>query len=673
MTQTTQVTPTIKQLDKSFTRLASGTYAPATLNEADRTVEVVWSTGATVRRQTVYGEIIDEQLSLSNNHVRIDQLNAGAPLLADHDSTTVRSVVGSVVPGSVTVKDNVGRAVVRFSANNPAADVIWRDVKDGHLRSVSVGYKIFKVEIHKQDSGPDLWRAIDWAPFEISVVPVGADSNAKFRSLITEGQHSNMTDNTTTAADTAGAQPKQTTDASVNITIEDRRAADTGAVATKATETGITEADVKSRIAAELANERKRVDAIKGLTRKLKLDDAFADKFIADGSDMHTVHAAAIDAVAERADAVRTRSGVEVPLGGMDERTTMRDGMIGALLHRADSMKFKLEGPAVNYRSYSLIELARRSLEAAGTRTGTFDKAEIAERAFHTTSDFPYILATTANKTLLAAFDAAQKTYEPIVRRVSVPDFNARYEVRMGENPSLDEVNEHGEFKRGTLTESRESYQIKTYGKVIGITRKTIINDDLGAFTRIPAQWGNSVAQKQSDIVWSLITSNAAMADGVTLFHANHGNLGTSGAPSVDTLAAGFVAMAKQKGLDGKTVLNVQPRYLLAPVSLAYGTLAKLFGPIVPEAVANVRPQYMSNLQIIAEPRLDTASAYNWYLAADPSSVGGLIVAYLDGNEAPFFDSRVGFDVDGVELKCRIDFGAAVTEYRGLYKNPATS
>lgn len=630
----------------------------------------MWSTGATVRR-SVWGSTYDEQLDMSPDAVRLDRLNDGAPLLADHAAHSVRSVIGSVVPGTVaTREDGVGAARVRFSKNNPAADLIWRDVVDGHLRNVSIGYQVHKWSIDKRDNGePDLWRAVDWTPFEISVVAVPADSKAQFRSL-TLDQDTIMTDVNTAAAGSDNTEGNT----NVNIVIEDKRAAavDTQTQPAPVT-TGITETDVATRIAASIEAERKRVADIHTLARKLKLGDDFAAKYVADGADLNAVREAALECVAAAADAVQTRSGVEVPLGARDERGTMREGMIGALLHRADPHTFKLDGPAANYRSYSLIELARMALESAGTKTGQLDKAGIAERAFHTTSDFPYILATTANKTLLAAFEAAPRTYEPIVRRVSVPDFNARYEVRMGENPTLDEVNEHGEFKRGTITESRESYQIKTYGKVIGITRKAIINDDLGAFTRIPAQWGNSVAQKQSDIVWSLITTNGLMADGYALFSANHSNLGTAGAPSVDTLAAGFVAMAKQKGLDGRTVLNITPRYLLAPVSLAYGTLAKLFGPIVPEATSNVRPQYMSNLQIIAEPRLDTASAYNWYLAADPAQVGGIIVAYLDGNEAPFFDSRVGFDVDGVELKCRIDFGAAVTEYRGLYKNPAAS
>lgn len=63
-----------------------------------------------------------------------------------------------------------------------------------------------------------------------------------------------------------------------------------------------------------------------------------------------------------------------------------------------------------------------------------------------------------------------------------------------------------------------------------GVMRQTLINDDLDAFTRIPAMYGNSIAQLESDVVWGIITSNPAMADGNALFHTTHKNLAGTGA-----------------------------------------------------------------------------------------------------------------------------------------------
>ncbi|MCQ0988033.1 hypothetical protein MF134_10245 [Jiella sp. LLJ827] len=73
--------------------------------------------------------------------------------------------------------------------------------------------------------------------------------------------------------------------------------------------------------------------------------------------------------------------------------------------------------------------------------------------------------------------------------------------VQLGEAPQLLKVGESGDFKRGTLGERKESYRIETYGRVIAITRQVLISDDLDAFTRMPAMYGNSIAQLESDLV----------------------------------------------------------------------------------------------------------------------------------------------------------------------------
>ena len=42
----------------------------------------------------------------------------------------------------------------------------------------------------------------------------------------------------------------------------------------------------------------------------------------------------------------------------------------------------------------------------------------------------------------------------------------------------------------------------------------------------------------------------------------------------------------------------------------------------------------------------------------------------VGGGEGAYIETRNGFDVDGVEIKCRLDFGAKAIDWRGLYKNP---
>ena len=61
----------------------SAELAPNSADTDSRTVEVIWSAGARVRRSTLFGEPYDEELSLDPTHVRLDRLNAGAPFLKE--------------------------------------------------------------------------------------------------------------------------------------------------------------------------------------------------------------------------------------------------------------------------------------------------------------------------------------------------------------------------------------------------------------------------------------------------------------------------------------------------------------------------------------------------------------------------------------------------------------
>ncbi|MFN7192185.1 MAG: peptidase U37, partial [Rhodospirillales bacterium] len=103
---------------------------PATLDEQDRSIEVVWSTGARVRRQPLFGEPFDEELSMDPSSVRLERLNAGGPLLKVHDLRTLDSVIGSVVPGTARIDSGRGIARVRFSERDDV-EPIWADVRAG--------------------------------------------------------------------------------------------------------------------------------------------------------------------------------------------------------------------------------------------------------------------------------------------------------------------------------------------------------------------------------------------------------------------------------------------------------------------------------------------------------------------------------------------------------------
>ncbi|WP_374292965.1 prohead protease/major capsid protein fusion protein [Paenirhodobacter enshiensis] len=653
---------------------------PATVNSEARSVDVVFTTGAAVRRRRWTGwdtsVPFDEILEVSDRAVDLTRLNAGAPALDSHSVWSSHSQVGVVE--RAWIEGQEGKATIRFPREglDQAADRMFGLISDGIIRNVSVGYSIERVKVVEPAAKGEVEQRIveRWTPLEVSFVTVPADPRAQVRAADQASypveivdtrmqKEASMPESTTIVAGdvpanhetrqapvAAPANPEPTT----ARTPEPSPAPDTEAIATRAREA-----------------ERDRVSTIYDLAGRLNLERSFAEDLVKRGVSVDESRRLILDQVAAKSDETRTFPHVSIPLGGRDERVTRRDAVANALLHRYSPTLFPLEDAARQYRGMTLLELARESLGNSGVNTRGLSRDEVATRALHTTSDFPEILSAVTNKTLRQAYDAYPRTFALFCRQVLATDFKAMHRVQLGEAPQLLEVGESGEFKRGTLGESKESYKVKTYGRVVAITRQVLINDDLDAFTRIPAMYGNSIAQLESDVVWGIITANPAMADGTALFHANHKNLaGTGAALAVDAVGAARAAMALQSGLDKKTVLNIRPAFLIVPAALELKAEQLVAQNLVPAATSSVVPQSIRTLSPISEPRLDAASATAWYLAASPNQIDTIEYAYLEGQQGAYIETRNGFDVDGVEIKCRLDFGAKAIDWRGLYKNP---
>jgi len=156
----------------------------ASVNDEKRTVDLVWSTGAGVERYDYRtGSIYLEKLSLDPKHIRLERLKSGAaPLLDAHSAWSVNDQIGVVEADSVRLTAKEARATVRFS-KRATVEPIWGDVRDGILRNISVGYLVRKYEQESDKDGKPLTRtAVDWEPYELSLVPMPADAGARVRS-----------------------------------------------------------------------------------------------------------------------------------------------------------------------------------------------------------------------------------------------------------------------------------------------------------------------------------------------------------------------------------------------------------------------------------------------------------------------------------------------------------
>lgn len=317
----------------------------------------------------------------------------------------------------------------------------------------------------------------------------------------------------------------------------------------------------------------------------------------------------------------------------------------------------------------SLVDMAARCLEDRGEHVGrNVSKNEIVMRAL-TTSDFPAALGDTVGRVMQMAYGALPTPIKKAGRIVTMDDFRDRRVIRIGDAPRLEKVNEHGEYHYGSVVEDAASgYRLQTFGKIFGLSRQAIVNDDIGIFQDIGGQWGRATANFEARQLSDLLVSNPVLADTVALFHNSHGNLLTgagSALSGVTPLAAAISKLRLQTGLDGDP-LGLPPRYLVVPAALEAVALQLARDLTTAGKVTDINP-FGGSLEVLVEPRLDASSATAWYLVADQSPA--LEVAYLAGEEGPQTETRAGFEVDGMEFKCRMDFAASFVDHRGWIKS----
>jgi len=165
------------------------------LDEANRTAPVLFSTETPILHW--FGYLI---LSHDAGCMVMDRMNNNAPLLKDHDP---RQQIGTIENCTCDKKERCGRADVRFSKNNPTAEIEYKDMMDGIRTKVSVGFLIRTLvpETDKEKKqvmidGIPVFRAILWEPHEISMVSIEADVKTGVNRAMDVDAHAIMDDQT---------------------------------------------------------------------------------------------------------------------------------------------------------------------------------------------------------------------------------------------------------------------------------------------------------------------------------------------------------------------------------------------------------------------------------------------------------------------------------------------
>lgn len=626
-------------------------FSPTTADDDARTVVVSWGAGAPVRRRMA-GAAVVEELDMSADAVDLSQLKNGAKLLDSHRAESVMNVLGTVE--DAWLENGEGFARVRFS-KRPDVEPIWQDVRSGVLTGVSVGYVVHKWA-ERNENGTRIQRAVRWTPIEVSLVATPADGSARVRNNMWK-----ETDMDEHAEQSAQAQE------------------------TRGTETG----GAETRAAENVEKRERRVDP--EATRMAEIDAAYDAAVRVAGDEIATRLRDSAKALGQSAAAYRDavwQAMVEShrtvsrpqprPTVGVgqsnDDPAVVRERIATALAariypavaERAGDTGWQKYRDAATRPSLILAEMAA----ARGERDAWRNRTQLFERAFHTTSDFPELLAAAANKALDAMYAAATPTYRAVFARRSFNDFRPHRFVTMGDWPALKKLGEGGEIELGTVAEKRETVAAGTFARSITLTRQLLENDDLGAFSDFTAMIGTSVATFEDAAAFGLMGENNG--DGPTLAEGNarvfttgRGNKAATGtAINVASLAAARAAVMQQTTLGGLPIaIGNQMILLVGPQKELEAR--QLTATINPSQTSSVNP-YAGFIETVVSPFI---TGNRWYLFA--TATRPYVYGFVGGREAPqvrTYGQMPGFD--GVRIDVVHDFGVGAIDWRGAYFNP---
>ena len=410
-----------------------------------------------------------------------------------------------------------------------------------------------------------------------------------------------------------------------------------------------------------LAIERQRVTGILTAARSTGATSEVAERLIADGTSLDRARELLINARAASFRGQETSHAI-LP-GGNSEPDRVVDDLATAWAHRINPA-VALTDRAREFRGQRAAQGLATVLQARGIRPGGSER-EIIKRAM-TTSDMPLLLANAANKAMLPSYQQNRSPLLTIAHKDTVRDYKDASRHQVSAFPPLLQINEHGEYVRGSVSENRETFRVQKYGRILPVTLELLVNDELEAMRALMNSTAMATAALEADLLAEAINLNPTMADGVAVYHSTHGNLaGSAAAISIASVGAAKAAMRWQHGLDN-VIIGIEPRFLVVPAALETVAL-QLVGEIAAAQIGDSNAS-LRRLEVIVDPRLDATSTTAWYLFAGPS-MPSLSVAYLEGEEQPYVETRVGFDIDAVEVKVRWSLAAYWADFRPTYRN----
>jgi len=629
---------------------------PSTLDEKNRTVECVIATERPYVRYDWDDECFYEEILVVKG-ARLSEIRDGAlPLLDSHDYYRgTRALLGSTRDIRVEGDALVG---LRQFSTVPEAERVFTLVREGHLPTQSIGYRILGAVVLEPGVEGDVMGAkvtnksalrqvyvTDWLPVDDSVVVFPADPSCGVRGRAAEN------DIRTKEPKPEGKEEMENENKTPQVDLNAEREA-----ATKA--------------------ERKRVGEISGLCRSFGIE---AEPYIESGASIEDVRKSVLDELARR-DAVQAPrnivGSVTVTRDAVDKVSdAIRDGL-------ARTVGVTNGKPAEGSRDFigaRISQVCRALLESRGEKVGYAESNESLFKRAIATGDLPKVLGGTGEKILLKSFDEADEPYSQWVDTTGIlPNWREVPAERLTGRIDLLEVQEGQESEYAYFGETEDKVKLGEYARKIALTNRAVDNDDFGQFLRKIQDAGAASRRLEASMSYDILVNNPNMGDGVALFHASHGNLANSGgAPSEATIQAAVVAMATQKDVDGKTPVVIRPSYIVAPVSISM-VIEKVLNTAVwddANAASSRKNTLYGALQPVYDARLDAAFAsgsyWPWFVIGPKG--WGVKLYKLAGRTSPVIFRDEDHDTRSLKFNISYALTAHAESWQGMYKNPGAS
>ena len=386
------------------------------------------------------------------------------------------------------------------------------------------------------------------------------------------------------------------------------------------------------------------------------------------GADCNAITAALCNSIGMDEESVsnslKAEVGVKAAEKAMNDAATLRGFNVHKLIHTV----LHAHG-----RSVSPGQGIDDSVLASALECGSNVRAS----AGFSTVSLPGILSRVANKAMLQSYNDGMGVAREFCAETDTTDFKQFDRYRMTEAGDFEELGATGEIKSSTLTEETLSNQVKTYGRMFGITRQMLINDDLGAMLAIPSLLGKMAARTLEKSVISLLANASTGAASTNFFFstssakkkANYA-AGAATALDIDALGTAYKLFLDQVDSQGNPIM-VEPSLLLVTNKNAVNA-RKLFNDAAyrftnADTKETTENQWQGMFRPLVSPFLSQLATTEdeYYLLPTPSDTAVINIAYLRGQRSPVISqSDVDFNQLGVQMRGVFDFGVALWDQR---------